>query len=192
MSRAGYYRQLGPKPSARDDADLRDLIQRIALRQPSLRLSAHRAQGSATRGPGRQRQAGAAADARGQSARACAGGRSFRARRSAAMASPIAPNLRAGSNRPASTRSGSPTSLMSGSPRPSSIWRSSSTPSRAKWWAGRSTTIWRRAWPCEALDKALAARNPAPEPHPPLRSRRAIRFGRLCRAAGAGARSPSA
>jgi transposase InsO family protein len=31
VSRAGYYRYFGPHASARDDADLRDLIQRIAL-----------------------------------------------------------------------------------------------------------------------------------------------------------------
>jgi putative transposase len=31
VSRAGYYRHFGPHESARDDADLRDLIQRIAL-----------------------------------------------------------------------------------------------------------------------------------------------------------------
>jgi putative transposase len=31
VSRAGYYRHLAPKASRRDDADLRDLIQRIAL-----------------------------------------------------------------------------------------------------------------------------------------------------------------
>jgi transposase InsO family protein len=31
VSRAGYYRHFGPHASARDDADLRDLIQRIAL-----------------------------------------------------------------------------------------------------------------------------------------------------------------
>ena len=31
VSRAGYYRDLAPKTSKRDDADLRDLIQRIAL-----------------------------------------------------------------------------------------------------------------------------------------------------------------
>jgi len=31
VSRAGYYRHLGPHGAARDDADLRDLIQRIAL-----------------------------------------------------------------------------------------------------------------------------------------------------------------
>ena len=31
VSRAGYYRHLAPKASKRDDADLRDLIQRIAL-----------------------------------------------------------------------------------------------------------------------------------------------------------------
>ena len=31
VSRAGYYRRLAPKASKRDDADLRDLIQRIAL-----------------------------------------------------------------------------------------------------------------------------------------------------------------
>jgi putative transposase len=31
LSRAGYYRDLAPKASKRDDADLRDLIQRIAL-----------------------------------------------------------------------------------------------------------------------------------------------------------------
>ncbi len=31
VSRAGYYRHIGPHASARDDADLRDLIQRIAL-----------------------------------------------------------------------------------------------------------------------------------------------------------------
>jgi transposase InsO family protein len=31
VSRAGYYRCFGPHASARDDADLRDLIQRIAL-----------------------------------------------------------------------------------------------------------------------------------------------------------------
>jgi transposase InsO family protein len=31
VSRAGYYRHFGPHPCARDDADLRDLIQRIAL-----------------------------------------------------------------------------------------------------------------------------------------------------------------
>ena len=31
VSRAGYYRHFGPHLSARDDADLRDLIQRIAL-----------------------------------------------------------------------------------------------------------------------------------------------------------------
>ena len=31
VSRAGYYRHFGPHAPARDDADLRDLIQRIAL-----------------------------------------------------------------------------------------------------------------------------------------------------------------
>ena len=31
VSRAGYYRHFGPHAAARDDADLRDLIQRIAL-----------------------------------------------------------------------------------------------------------------------------------------------------------------
>ena len=31
VSRAGYYRRLAPKAARRDDADLRDLIQRIAL-----------------------------------------------------------------------------------------------------------------------------------------------------------------
>jgi putative transposase len=31
VSRAGYYRHFGPRESARDDADLRDLIQRVAL-----------------------------------------------------------------------------------------------------------------------------------------------------------------
>jgi transposase InsO family protein len=31
VSRAGYYRHFGPHATARDDADLRDLIQRIAL-----------------------------------------------------------------------------------------------------------------------------------------------------------------
>ena len=31
VSRAGYYRHFGPHASARDDADLRDLIQRYAL-----------------------------------------------------------------------------------------------------------------------------------------------------------------
>ena len=31
VSRAGYYRHLGPHAPARDDADLRDLIQRLAL-----------------------------------------------------------------------------------------------------------------------------------------------------------------
>ena len=31
VSRAGYYRFLGPHPAKRDDADLRDLIQKIAL-----------------------------------------------------------------------------------------------------------------------------------------------------------------
>jgi putative transposase len=31
VSRAGYYRRLGPHEAARDDADLRDLIQRVAL-----------------------------------------------------------------------------------------------------------------------------------------------------------------
>ena len=31
VSRAGYYRHLAPKASKRDDADLSDLIQRIAL-----------------------------------------------------------------------------------------------------------------------------------------------------------------
>jgi transposase InsO family protein len=31
VSRAGYYRRLGPHPAAREDADLRDLIHRIAL-----------------------------------------------------------------------------------------------------------------------------------------------------------------
>jgi transposase InsO family protein len=31
VSRAGYYRHLAPKASKRDDADLRDLVQRIAL-----------------------------------------------------------------------------------------------------------------------------------------------------------------
>jgi transposase InsO family protein len=31
VSRAGYYRRLAPKASKRDDADLRDLIQRVAL-----------------------------------------------------------------------------------------------------------------------------------------------------------------
>jgi putative transposase len=31
VSRAGYYRHLGPHPPKREDADLRDLIQRIAL-----------------------------------------------------------------------------------------------------------------------------------------------------------------
>jgi transposase InsO family protein len=31
VSRAGYYRRLAPKASKRDDADLRDLIQRLAL-----------------------------------------------------------------------------------------------------------------------------------------------------------------
>ena len=31
VSRAGYYRHLGPHPAKRDDADLRDLIQKIAL-----------------------------------------------------------------------------------------------------------------------------------------------------------------
>ena len=31
VSRAGYYRFLGPHPAQRDDADLRDLIQKIAL-----------------------------------------------------------------------------------------------------------------------------------------------------------------
>ena len=31
VSRAGYYRHLAPKASKRDDADLRDLIQRITL-----------------------------------------------------------------------------------------------------------------------------------------------------------------
>jgi putative transposase len=31
VSRAGYYRHFGPHPPKRDDADLRDLIQRIAL-----------------------------------------------------------------------------------------------------------------------------------------------------------------
>ena len=31
VSRAGYYRQFGPHESARDDADMRDLIQRVAL-----------------------------------------------------------------------------------------------------------------------------------------------------------------
>jgi len=31
VSRAGYYRHFGPHPPKRDDADLRDLIQRMAL-----------------------------------------------------------------------------------------------------------------------------------------------------------------
>ena len=31
VSRAGYYRHFGPHPAKRDDADLRDLIQKIAL-----------------------------------------------------------------------------------------------------------------------------------------------------------------
>ena len=31
VSRAGYYRHFGPHAPARDDADLRDLIQRAAL-----------------------------------------------------------------------------------------------------------------------------------------------------------------
>ncbi|MGO9770626.1 MAG: hypothetical protein ACLPSW_13915 [Roseiarcus sp.] len=31
VSRAGYYRHFGPHAPAREDADLRDLIQRIAL-----------------------------------------------------------------------------------------------------------------------------------------------------------------
>jgi putative transposase len=31
VSRAGYYRRRGPRPPAREEADLRDLIQRIAL-----------------------------------------------------------------------------------------------------------------------------------------------------------------
>ena len=31
ISRAGYYRHFGPHPPKREDADLRDLIQRIAL-----------------------------------------------------------------------------------------------------------------------------------------------------------------
>jgi putative transposase len=31
VSRAGYYRHFGPRPAKRDDADLRDLIQKIAL-----------------------------------------------------------------------------------------------------------------------------------------------------------------
>ena len=31
VSRAGYYRHLGPHPAAREDADLRDLIHRVAL-----------------------------------------------------------------------------------------------------------------------------------------------------------------
>jgi len=31
VSRAGYYRHFGPHPPKRDDADLRDLVQRIAL-----------------------------------------------------------------------------------------------------------------------------------------------------------------
>jgi len=31
VSRAGYYRHIGPHPPKRDDADLRDLIQRVAL-----------------------------------------------------------------------------------------------------------------------------------------------------------------
>lgn len=31
VSRAGYYRHFGPHESARDDADMRDLIQRVAL-----------------------------------------------------------------------------------------------------------------------------------------------------------------
>ena len=32
VSRAGYYRHFGPHPPAREDADLRDLIQRLALK----------------------------------------------------------------------------------------------------------------------------------------------------------------
>jgi hypothetical protein len=39
VSRAGYYRHFGPHPCARDDADLRDLIQRIALTDRQTRAS---------------------------------------------------------------------------------------------------------------------------------------------------------
>src|SRR5579871_6064770 len=50
------------------------------------------------------------------------------------------------SSPPASTRSGSPTSLMCGPPRISSIWRWSSTPFRAGSSVGRSPAISKRAW----------------------------------------------
>ncbi len=154
LSRASYYRWLEPKLSARDDADLRDLIQRLALRRR------HEGYRRITR---RLRDEGLVVNAK-RVLRLMRADNLLSLRRRPFVAPttesrhpfPIAPNLARGLVPTgldqlwvadiilgSSPRTGS----MSGWRRLSSISPSSSTPSRAEWWDGRSTTISRRAWP---------------------------------------------
>jgi putative transposase len=146
VSRAGYYRHFGPHPPKRDDADLRDLIQRIALgdRRYGYRRIAHEL-----------RRRGLIVNAK----------RVRRLTREdnllSQRASPFVPATTMSRHDfavvPNLTRGLVPTGvdqiwvadityvrLVCGWPRALSIWRRSSTPSRARSSAGRSPTISRR------------------------------------------------
>jgi hypothetical protein len=151
VSRAGYYRHFGPHAPAREDADLCDLIQRAAL--------TNRHYGYRRIAQDLRRQ-GLIVNAK----------RVLRLMREdnllSLRAKPFVPRTTMSDHchpiRPNLVRRLKPTGLdqiwvadTSGSPRTSSIWRSSSTHSRAKWWAGRSPTIWRPRSPCKRSTRPL-------------------------------------
>ena len=161
VSRAGYYRRLAPQRSAREDADLRDLIQRVALadRHYGYRRVTHelRRQGLIVNA---KRVARLMRNDNLLALRA----KPFVPRTTMSNHDcPIRPNLVRKLKPTGLDQSGSPTSPSSGSPKTSSISRSSSTPSRAKWSAGRSKTISKRVLAAAALDMALNRRNPPPD-----------------------------
>ena len=161
-------------------------------RQPPLRRPPHRS-GAPAPGPERQRQAGAQANARGQPPEPAR--QAFppdRRHEPTRVRRRPQPDARA-SFPPGSIRSGSPTSPTCGSPRASSIWRRSSTPSRAK------VVGWALADPLEASLGDRGARHGARrpksavgQPHPPLSTKACRTPATHNRSASKPVRSPPA
>ncbi len=161
VSRAGYYRCFMTNQPARADADMRDHIQRISLAH---RHYGYRRIAAELRREGHIVNAKRVLRLMREDNLLCLRAKPFVPHTTDSRHGfAVVPNLTRGLIPRASIRYGSPTSPTSGSARASSIWPSCSTPTPARWWAGRSTIIWRPGSRSQALDMAIVARDPPPD-----------------------------
>ena len=161
VSRAGFYRFGEFREPKRAEADLRDKIQTIALKN---RFYGYRRIGRELwRLHGLQINHKRLRRLMREDNLLCLrASPSSPTRRTPGTNFPSCPTSRAGSFPPASIRSGSPTSLTCVWPGNSSIWPWSSTPSRAGSIGWALADHLEASLAIEALDMALAARNPPP------------------------------